>query len=294
MGKFSFYSNGKKFAEADNTITDLGKIVIGNYLSETRPSWADSLAIGAGDSTPSVENLSLDLEFFREPIDLKLYSSTDNKIVVRGTFPGSVVGKIYEIGVYSSVSSTAISSAGPVIAAFDTSTEDWSAGADEQALSRVGAKALRLVASGQEVSSSFRIFGDLRSYNQNSVFRLGYVCSSAGSVSVRIKADSLNFRQYTFEPDASGNYSVETWSLSDFGIVGGASILEFFDVEVAVSGTGNVVFDALSVVDESSQDLSNVLVSRAIINQNGLDFINKLPSRELQIEYEIDLASAGA
>jgi hypothetical protein len=162
-------------------------------------------------------------------------------------------------------------------------------------LNRVGLKSFRLVSSGEEVSSSLRLFGNLRAYNQNSVFKLGYSASgSAGSVFVRIKSDDSNFRQYSFQPNTSGAYSVESWSLSDFNIFGGAAILDFFDIEVAVSGGANVVFDALSVVDESASELDDVLVSRAVINQNGLDFINKLPARELQIEYEIDLNDGGA
>jgi hypothetical protein len=295
MGKFSFYINENKVGEANNIVTDLGKVVIGNYLSETRPSWADSIAIGAGGSSPSASDLSLDLEFFRESIDLKSYSVTDNKIVIRGTFPGSVVGKIYEVGVYSTTSPTEVSSSGPLIAAFDKSAEDWSAGQDEESLNRVGLKSFRLVSSEEEVSSSLRFFGNLRAYNQNSVFRLGYLASgSTGSVFVRIKSDNINFREYSFQPNTSGAYSVESWSLSDFNIFGGAGILEFFDIEVAVSGEINVVFDALSVVDESAFELDDVLVSRAVIDQNGLDFINKLPARELQIEYEIDLNDGAA
>jgi hypothetical protein len=111
---------------------------------------------------------------------------------------------------------------------------------------------------------------------------------------VKIKVDNVNFREYSFAPNTSGGYSVESWALSDFAISGGAAISEFFIIEVSVVGAGSVIFDSFSVSDESTEDFSDVLVSRAIINQNGLDFINKLPVRELQIEYAIDLADGGS
>ena len=295
MGKFSFYIEGVKVAEANNVITDQGKIVIGSYLSETRSSWADSLAVGAGQSAPSATNSTLDLEFWREIIDLKTYSVENNQLIVRGTIPASVVGKIYEVGVYSTTSPTAVSSSGPVICYFDKAVEDWSEGASDSVSVRVGSSSLMVTSQGPEKPSSLRFFGDLRSFNQDSVFSLGYTGSgSPSSVSVRIKSDSANFREYTFTPNSSGAYSIEKWSFSDFSIVGGAAISEFFDVEVAVVGAGHIVFDVLSVVDQQTGGLSDALVSRAIINQQGLDFIKKLPSRELQIEYAIDLGSGGS
>jgi len=290
MGKFAFYVEGKKIAEANNIITEKGKIVIGDYLSETRSSWADSMAIGAGQSSPQSSNTALDLEFWREPLDLKTYSVQDNQIVVRGTMPASVVGKIYEIGIYSTTSPTAVSSSGPVICYFDPAVEDWSFGAPDAVLVRVGSSSLMVTSGGGEETSTLRFFGDLRSFNQDSVFSLGYTGSGSPSlVSVRIKSDNLNFREYSFTPDSSGAYSIEKWAFSDFSIVGGAGISDFFDIEVSVVGAGHVVFDVLSVVDQQVSDFSDVLISRAIINQQGLDFIKKLPSRELQIEYSIDL-----
>lgn len=289
-GKFSFYSDGHKVAEAYNVITNRGKIVIGNYLSEARSSWADELAIGAMGTATSLENVSLGLEFWREPIDLKSYSFADEEIIVRGTIPGSVVGKIYELGVYSKSSPTSISSSGPVLCYFDNSVEDWAGGEDDTLDTRVGSRSLKITSSGPEESAAFTFFGNIRSYNQNSVFRLGYTGSgTVSSVSVKIKVDGVNFREYAFSPNTSGSYSVESWGLSDFSITGGASIFEFFIIEVSVVGAGSIVFDVLSVSDESTEDFSDVLVSRAIIDQNGLDFINKLPVRELQIEYAIEL-----
>ena len=294
MGIFSFYLDGHKIAEAHNIITDRGKAVIGNYLSEERSSWANFLVIGSGQSQPLASDLSLDLEFWREPIDLKTYSFDQGELVVRGTIPGSVVGKIYEIGVYSSTSPTAVSSSGPTICYFDTSIEDWSAGADEVVEARVGSKSLKLTSPGSSSSSSFRFFGDLRSYNKDSIFKLGYLSSGAtSSISVRIKSSSENYREYTFTPDNSSQYSVEEWSLSDFSIVGSANIFEFFDIEILIDGAGSVIFDVLSVLDQQLQDFSDVLVSRALVN-SGPGFISKLPSRELQIEYSIDLSSGGS
>lgn len=290
-GYYKVYDKGDLVAELPNILTNSGRIAIGRYLAGERASWGDALAIGSGDSTPDLTNKSLDMEFWREEVDFKSYngpaSSPANKLILRSIIPSRVAGFIHEIGVYCTLTPDQILQYGPIIAAFDSSQENWSGGSDDLLSYRIGTKSLR-VESG--LSATLEYYGDLRAFGQDTKFKLAYFSfGSATSVKIRIASNSSNYREYAFEPDLGAGYRVESWALADFDQVGNPDWKEFFTLEVEVEGPGDIVFDGFSATDERPEDITTVLVSRALVNTNGDNFIEKLPTRELQIEYLIDL-----
>lgn len=290
-GSYRIYDGNDIIAEFPNTLTNSGRIAIGRYLAGERASWGDALAIGSGDSTPLPTNNALDMEFWREEIDFKSYNGPSatpaNKLVLRSIIPTSVAGFIYEMGVYCTLTPDQVLTSGPAITTFDSSRESWAGGEDELVDYRVGTRSLS-VNSGS--SALLKLYGDLRAFNENTNFRLAYYSFGAvTAVKLRLASNSSNFKEYSFFPENTGDYTVERWSLEEFTQVGNPDWKEVYFVEVEVEGSGHVVFDALTSSEQRPGDVLTVLVSRALVNVNGDNFIQKLPTRELQIEYLVDL-----
>lgn len=289
-GKYIIYSDGVPVAEFDNIITDRGRKVIGDFLSGSRSSWSDTIAIGSGDSTPQQSDQFLDMEFRRDEVDLRSYDSVNNKIKLRSRVPASAVGKIYELAVFATSSSNKIFSVSPIISTFDASVENWQGGSTNTTDHRIGNSARDLALSASTESAYLDFEGDLRAYNNETKFRLAY--SSTGtfsSVVVRLRSSASDYREYTFTPPSSG-YQVESWQLQDFSITGSSEWNEIYRLEIIASGTGTIAFDGLSATDEVNDDPSNILVSRALVNFNSQSFFQKNPRRELQIEYILDIS----
>jgi len=285
-GKYRIYDGEELIAEFDNIITTEGRRVIGKFLASQKSSWSDSIAIGSGSSSPQVSNKSLDMEFWRDEIDLKSYKEDLGRVSLRSRIPASVVGKVHEIGVYYTPTSDGFYFSTPVLAQFDLSVETWDGGTSNTTDNRVGLGALQ-VAAGSSASLEFE--GDLRTYNADSVFRLAYISdASVSSVTLRLKASDSDYREYSFSPSSPG-YQVESWRLQDFGVIGNPQWSEIYELEILTVGTGNITFDAFSAIDEKPSDPLSILVSRALVDVNGQAFFQKRPQRELQVEYLLEL-----
>lgn len=288
-GRYRIYDGSSVVAEFDNIITNRGREVIGKFLAGQRASWSDAISIGSGDSSAQATDQFLDMEFWREEVDLRAYNTNNNQIVLRSRIPASVIGKIYELSVHAASSSNRSFSTSPMISSFDTSVESWSGGSDNTDDSRIGNRSLELSPSGTTLSAYWDFEGDLRAYDNETKFRLGYLASgSITSVRLRFKSTDSDYREYSFSPSTSG-YQVENWLLQDFSITGSPEWKEIYRLEVAVSGTGTLVFDGLSAIFEKTDDPDSILVSRALVAFNSSSFFKKNAQRELQIEYILDL-----
>ena len=104
-GTYVFKQLGKEIGRSNNIITNNGKKVILQYLAGTRNNWAADLAIGAIPTTPTANDVELNFETLRVPVNMKTFiyetSTNPNLIVVRGTIPANVYANIYEIGLYA-------------------------------------------------------------------------------------------------------------------------------------------------------------------------------------------------
>lgn len=285
-GKYILYDGSKKIGEFPNVITNAGKEHLGKFLAKEVPSWADLIAVGAASGSPISSNTSLGLEFWREPIDLKRFSSGD--VIVRATLPVNVSGRVYEIGVYSARAAESVLDKSSVIRSFDTSVEEWSGGQLELNFQRVGTSAVKATAdySGSSISSPF--VGNLRSYTTDTVFKIGYVRESAGveEVIIRFKADEFNYRETSFIP-IGGGYQVYQWQIQDFAVFGNPDWSDIYEIEIVSVGSGNIIYDAIVA---RQQRPGEVLISRSLIaNSYASDYIEKNGLRELQIEYALEL-----
>lgn len=292
-GYFRVYDDKKLLAEFPNMITNSGQIAIGRYLAGQRVSWGDVMAFGSGDSAPSQTNTELDFEFWRDEVDLKIYNGPTaipaNKLILRSTVPTRISGKIYELGIYCTLTPNEILQFGPLITSFDPDKEPWSGGTVEDENFRIGESSVIL--EGGE-SATLQYFGDFRSYDSSTYFKLAYsTVGSPTSVTIKIKSNDENYKSYTFTPETGLGYFIEKWGFFDFVQTGNPDWKEFSQIEVSVVGAGSVVFDGLSAYQSSPDDFRTVLVSRALVNVDGESFIDKTSDRELQVEYLVDLGA---
>lgn len=289
IGRYRVYSGGDLIAEIPNVITNSGKIAIGRFLSGERFTWADALSLGAGESPAIASNKELEMEFWREEIDMRQYD--DGEIVLRSIIPASVSGKVYEMGVYCTLSSLRQLSSSPVAVYFDSSKESWSfsnAAFNDQH-QRVGSRCVLFTAApGSNATGQHQFAGDFSLYDENSYFYLSYklVSGTISSVTLRLSSSDTTYREY-YSPitSSSGDYSTLKWGVGDFDLVGNSDWTDFNRIDVVVEGDGVIAIDAFAVRNEPVM-FETVLVSRTVFS--GEEFIVKDDSQEMQIEYVVD------
>jgi hypothetical protein len=71
LGSYKIIKNGKCVAEKENIVTSIGKDIMLKFLGSSVSSWANSLGVGIGTTTPAITNTALDFEVARNSILLK-------------------------------------------------------------------------------------------------------------------------------------------------------------------------------------------------------------------------------
>ena len=103
-GTYIFKQDGKEIGRSENLVTKNGRKILLQYLAGVRNNWAADLAIGAIQSSPTVNDLELDFQTLRVPVSIKTYSEAINidpdLIIVRATLPANVYANIYEVGIF--------------------------------------------------------------------------------------------------------------------------------------------------------------------------------------------------
>jgi hypothetical protein len=289
IGKYRILSGDQVIGEYSNLITNRGRVAIGRYLAGQRSAWSDAIVVGAGDDTPQATDESLFMEFWREEIDLRLYESSTGNIVLRSIIPASVTGKIYELGVYCTLSSLRQISSSPVAIYFDPFIEPWSfvENSSQGSVYRIGKSSVTFSpAPSDPAIASLRFPGSFNVYTEETRFYLSYsvLSGTISSISVKIKSSDTTYREFVISEIGYTDYEVVEWGPENFDLYGNADWQDFSSIEVVVEGDGEVAIDALSVRQEPS-GIETVLVSRAVLSEP----IIKNESQELQIEYLVDL-----
>lgn len=292
-GIYRVYAAGNLVAESENIITNSGKIAIGRYLAGDLSQWASAMAIGSGGTAQSSSDSELEMEFWREEIDLKEYSIPDGEVVLRSIIPAPIIGEIHEIGVYCTISTLRGISGTPVALYFDTNVEQWeiSDGSSNTEDNRIGAGAITLSKSGTATAET-RFTGSFASYTEDDYFYLAYkvLSGSVSHITVRLKSSENDYREYNLSSVEQSGYSVAKWDISEFTVVGNPDWEDFSSAEFIVLMDGSIALDAFSVKNDPDM-IDTVLVSRTTLINN--DIIKKTGAQELQIEYAVDL-SVGA
>ena len=288
-GRYRVYLDGALVQESDNVITNRGRIAIGRFLAGERFTWSDAIAMGAGETEALATDTELEMEAWREEIDMRQYDIPTGEILVRSIVPASVSGTFYEMGVYCTLSSLRQISSSPVAIYFDSSKELWSFSnaAFNTDHNRIGKSAVTFSpTAGSNSTAQSRLVGNFSNYDENSFFYLSYklLSGSIDSISIRLSSSETTYREYVIPVSSSeGEYFVDRWQTSDFELFGNADWTEFNEISVVVAGDGAISLDGFSVRNEPA-GIETVLVSRTILDSP----VTKDESQEMQIEYVID------
>lgn len=304
-GRYLIFEDGQLVHESNNAITSDGMHIIRTYLAGGIPEWGGAIAIGAANiSAPSTSSSSLDFEFSRSPVTLKSVDSSE--IILKSTISQSVSGKIFEIGVYPSV--TNLASAGfddRLVLNFD---ETWYDSVDVDteitnysSSSRIGSRSI-ILDSAAFYGKAFSSF-DLSGYSAIDTLSLLYNVVSVGDdivLTMTFEDDQLptaGSREYSLTLDCSTTgykiYTVAVGSGTDSGNFN--EVVSSPVLEVSSSATtAEVNLDAVKINDADENNPLFALVSRSLIGSQGGntvdDYYTKNAGVEIDIEYRLDIS----
>ncbi len=292
-GTYRFYQDGELIGKSKNLITDAGRRHIFRYLAGQEASLAGSIAIGAGTNEPAGTDTRLTYEFDRSTIYLVSPSYIDNKIIFKATLEREVIGKIYEVGTYStSYASFSTGNPSRSLVSFDSQHESWSSGTFVSENARLGTQALRLspAAAGTLAAALPDANLDLSGYANTDRIIIAFHCADINTSSVRLRFRMIDTASY-FEASVTNpmqGYNVRSFLKSTFTKVGTPDWSDINSIEVSVSakatGATSVDFDGIRV-EAFRPDIENILISRSLLRTPVI----KDTFEEMDIEYSIEV-----
>ena len=306
-GKYVVSSNGKVLAESENMITSNGLTVINQYLSNSIPSWAGSIAVGALSSVSTASSTTaLQHEFLRIPVLLRTYRTVSgtNQIVLKATLDPTSVFQAYEIGVFPMTVNNQSFVDHYEVTDFSelySGSSAWYIGstpattASSSPTPRIGTLAVRLPSGstifspGASTTTAYSITTD--SYTaQDCVSLLYYVSSSISSGSLTVY----------FGDDTASGANVWTASTTISSVASGAfysSSLQFAtkptsfsnnvtSVSVQFAGSGTAYLDQMKIVTGDAKTNDYKLLSRTA---SATPIITKSYGQPMDIEYYLQV-----
>lgn len=291
-GTYVFKLDGEEIARSKNVITNAGKDIIASYMAGTIGEWAGAFAIGVGATTAAVTDAKLDFEFYRAPISSKVAefntSPTPNKIVIKSSVDQSVVGWIYEVGIFSAVTNSDAGNGGSQITSYGETSESWSiwTGTDWENVDsgttgqRIGDDRVELLAS-----TRYRLYGvpsDYTMYSPQDTIAACLESPSTSDLNLKFITDDSNYYSATVTSIAA-SYGIFSVSKGSFVATGTPSWGNIIAIEFEAVDD-NVLFDGLRVEDTDTQSTNYGLVSRSVLTSP----IEKKSGALLEIEYYVD------
>lgn len=301
QGKYFFRVDGEFVHECSNIITTDGMHIIRTYMAGGVADWAGALAVGASNlNTPTASDRSLEFQSIRVPVLLK--SVDGNELVISGVLPSEFNGKIYEIGLYSSVVN--ISSEGfddRLLVNFDESWTDSSGDPISPSLfssnSRLGTRSLDTSNTSIYAQSNAAI--DISGYSNLDNLSILYNVTATGSgraVTITFEDDQLpspGSKTVTITlPGQTSGYQVFTTPLGNLVDSNFNNVISKIIISASSDPTSaEVEIDSIRINDADETDPLFALVSRSLIGSVGgdssSDYITKNAGVEVDIEYRV-------
>jgi hypothetical protein len=307
IGKYLIYQDSKLVGEYRNVLTTEGKSLIRNYLAGNIGAWSGSIAIGAMNSTaPSVSDSGLEFEIIRVPVVLSTVKG--NNIILSADLDSTIAGRIFELGVYPTVTNSF--SAGfddKIIANF---SEDWTDdlgvsltssnfnGTEELPIARVGYRNLIIGSSG--IDTLYSIGLDLSGYSDLDSMSMLYKVTSTGSNRTlrltfydnQLPTPGTKYYDFTLIGSSAGYKTIS----AQFGLFTETGDFNNNVSKVGISSSGSaapVELDAIKLDDSDETNPNFALVSRALIGSAGgnssTDYFEKRAGTTMTIEYVVEL-----
>lgn len=293
------------------TVTAIGSsyIVVGMSASGT--------GVNTSSVITSISGLTLTLSHNNTGTVSGAISFTLRKLLLKASLDPSLVGTIYELGVYTSQGSTITGGFdGKILSKFDEGinvsggldTTIWSyhsANSTSSASnSLVGSYNINLNGSSGSVTSwlgalsapttpgSLQI--DLTGYTRGDTIQLAFtpVANSTGTIVVTFYDDQPTPQTLVWTIPSTGYTSptryIATTTFNGANVVASSTFnynVSAIGINVGTSGTANISFDALRIDDTDTVDTTFGLVSRSVLSTP----ITKALGDSLDIQYELTL-----
>lgn len=275
-------------------ITTDGKLFIKRYLAGNVSNIAKSIAIGAGPKAEAVGDTSMHFEIARANVTLVAYDYVNDKLIFKGSIPQEFAGKIYEVGIWSSVANTAAGEfTSRLLTTFDSNNEVWSTGTFQTTNARIGINSLRLapLASATATSALTTLFLDLSGNSGADKFSIAYFNGNAfvSSLRVRFKTDASNYYTISVATPSTG-YQVSTVTKSAAVATGAPNWNNITSMEVEVvatsGGAAAVDFDGVRVEDVDTLNPEYVMIARELLASP----VTKVEGRVQDIEFSLPVS----
>jgi hypothetical protein len=306
-GKYIFKSDGKIIAEKENILTGNGIYMINQYLADSSFVWAGTIGVGAYYTVAASTDTTLSYEFARAQISLKTYQTTSgsNEIIIKATLDPSVVGSIYEIGVFPKNLVAGLDRDNYLVTGFDelygtSASSDWLTGSSiasainpiASSSSRVGLYSLALstTVSGSVITRpNFAL--DLTDYSTNTqdFLSLLYSVSATGTTpsayfiftdyngnnwqsviaSLNTAASGVYTASFLMNSIPTSSYAYDNITTITASIWGGAT---------------GVIFDSLKFMSGDLKNPEQKLVSKT---SSSAAIVTKTYNQPMEIEYHL-------
>lgn len=243
------------------------------------PAIARSMVFGVGDTASNVADTHLDYEVSRNNINMVSYDFVNNQLIFRADVPTNMVGKIYEIGLDSSLSGDQSAARGLDLAKF-IPDEAWveSTGIPstfvDSANSRIGGKLLAHApaALASQISILPTTIELDRFSSVDTLFLLVNVVGT-NTASIQIEFHTSPTAYYTFNITSGVNtagYKKLAMNKSTATQISNPDWNDINEIRViTTSGSGgasNIGFDGLRFEDNDISTLEEVLVARKVLS----------------------------
>jgi hypothetical protein len=309
VGEYVFYENGKEICKQSNILTRFGKRFLTSYLAGAVTFDNKSIAVGIGNSTPSVNNTQLDFEFYRSAvslgsIDIQTNPSTQAStyaVVYKTTLPTDIVGSIKEVGLFASATEGNTDYSSRFISTFENNLS-WLNDAGSPAVTtyspapRIGNTWFSLTSPANQ-STKYNLLTnfDLSGYSQNDSLTLAFKQQDTNLdyVFVRFYSTTNSYFEIRYPGDSSTDNKIVAKTLDNLyasgygaGTPDAESIIQVsVGAQAKSSGSTTVLLDGLRINDEDSFNSSASIISRSVLT----NAISKSYGREMDIEYRIGL-----
>jgi len=290
-GQYKFYKRGDLVAVSNNIITNAGKGQFIKYLAGATPQIGDTISVGVGSNTASVNDTRLNFEIESQEIDQIGYSTSDPKLVFKTSLRPGVAITISEVGLWAFKTSSSMGANSPrILSAADPDTETW-IGATWDNTSRLSAESLLLSPAVNSIATAnFSTFSqDLSSYSNADEFLIAYeAVSNISSMLIYFHTSDQDYYTGVIINSGTG-YKIGFVLKNSFVATGSPNWADIkylrIGARATTAGAGVAKFDALRVEKNTNLDSNTVLISRSRL----VTPIVKNAAEPLDIEYTVKL-----
>jgi hypothetical protein len=274
-------------------ITLRGKTFFKRYLANQAGQVAGAVSFGIGDTAVSQADERLQFEFARIPLEYITYDIVKDRLVFKGSMPDSLVGKIYEVGLWTSEQNNASTGVeARIITTFDSETEEWDIETFDTT-ARIGADALKHTPALSATSTSMMsgLSMSFASNTSSDSFVLAYEVGNAftANIKLRFRTDASNYYEYTITSPTAG-YKFANLLKGSATVVGSPNWADINELSIATTstsgGAASVKYDGLRIEDNDTFNQNYGLIARFL----ATPVVTKPAGRILDFEYSLAVA----